>query len=611
MEVDVVHTSTELASTRQEWEELERLDERSSYYASHRFVSTWWDAYANDPDVDLHVVTVRDGGRLVGVAPLTVRRERRGGKPVRAVRFAGQGDYLDFLISPDVAADAVCKQVFRHLDENVEWDLLALTNVPAPSPLAGYLLRSPHNQSFTLHVENPYLDLRSYDGFDAFAAQMMPAKTRKYRNKLLREQDVRFAVIRANDQDIFNRIAELHRQEQRHLRELGREERRSLFDDPARSRHIHDIFTRTDDVRTFAYLGTDDELVGYRTCFQDRRRLLSWNSAYRPDFEQYRIGKVLQHDILEHLYAEGEIDIFDFGAGRYPWKFEWTNDFITTYRLRLTTKAPEPKQSRAIGVKSNEGDSADTAPAARKVESDRAPTRLARVVSRVKRPLARTRDLDRHGPVIWYVPHPDDEAIFMGGSIHSSGRRNILMLLSRGGGSGALGLVNGKLQEPLTAEQFMRARVQEFRRAARALGVHNEDVVVNDLRDGAITEVEVRAIIDRMHERHPRASHRTLSYLDPHRDHATAGRALLGAYEDGVVSNCRFHVPVPLLPDDVGESVPLSEEAMAAKRAALKAYSVWRPEKGRYAIGRHSVRRLIREQSTSPMERVHPPGYQG
>jgi LmbE family N-acetylglucosaminyl deacetylase len=403
----------------------------------------------------------------------------------------------------------------------------------------------------------------------------------------------------------------LHRHEQAHLRDAGREERRSLFDDPARLRHIRNVFTRTDDVRTFAYFGTDDELIGYRTCFQDRRTLLSWNSAYRPDFERYRIGKVLQYDILEHLYDQGEIDVFDFGAGRYPWKFEWTDDFVSTYRLRLTAKAPEQKQSGAVGVVPDERAPTKPLRPEEQVVSHSTSARLGRAVARIKRPLARPRDLDRHAPVIWYVPHPDDETIFMGGSIHSSGRRNILMLLSRGGGSGALGLVNRKLQEPLTAEQFMRARVREFRRAARALGVHNDDVVVNDLTDGAITEVDVRAIIDRMHDRHPRASHRTLSYLDPHQDHATAGRALLGAYEDGVISNCRFHVPVPLVSDDLGEHVPLSEEAMAAKRAALKAYSLWRPEKGHYAIGKHSVRRLIREQSTSPMERVHPPGYQG
>jgi hypothetical protein len=56
--------------------------------------------------------------------------------------------------------------------------------------------------------------------------------------------------------------------------------------------------------------------------------------------------------------------------------------------------------------------------------------------------------------------------------------------------------------------------------------------------------------------------------------------------------------------------VHLDGRALAANRAALGEYEVWRPRQGRYAIGAHSVKKLLKHQSETPTERVHGPDYQ-
>lgn len=214
--------------------------------------------------------------------------------------------------------------------------------------------------------------------------------------------------------------------------------------------------------------------------------------------------------------------------------------------------------------------------------------------------------------MIWYIPHPDDDALFMGGSIfRCRERRNILVPLTRGGGSGAIALINAKLERPLSLEDFMRARCTELTAAARAVGVDESDVIWQDLPDGGVDEEEVHRIILRIAKRHPRAEHRAMSYLDQHKDHAAIGRALLRAYREGAVAEATFHLPVGYADEGLGTRVPLGRPARRAKRAALREYQRWEPENGRYAVGTHSVKKLIKDQLKRPEERVHGPDYVG
>jgi LmbE family N-acetylglucosaminyl deacetylase/CelD/BcsL family acetyltransferase involved in cellulose biosynthesis len=605
MDVDIIASSEGLTSLRREWEELEARDDRAPYYVTHRFVSAWWDAHAASPDVDLHVVVVRLDEQLVGVAPFALRTRVAKGKTRRVLTFASHGDYLGVLVDPGQKADRVLKALMEAVHDNDSWDTVSLRNVPSDSPLASYLLRSEFNEDFTFHIENPYIDLSAFAGFDQYASERLPAKVRKYRNKFLRECGARFRVERGDENGIFDKIAELHQREQQYLADTkDRQERYSLFADPERGSHIRNVFDRTDDAVTFFYESDDGALLGYRTCFEHRGTLLSWNSAYDPGLSQYRIGKIIQFDILEHLFREGSTQVFDFGAGRYPWKFEWTDQFTTTYKLQL-------KRARRSPASSTQPERYD-APADRETVAEPDPLAAPPVPPRSRLARARARVTRRvRPPNIWYAPHPDDESIFMGASIAlATDRDNILVMLTRGGASGAIKKVNARLDKPLTRKEFMRARVRELRAAARALGVAEENLLVKDLPDGGLDVPSVREVISDMAERHPGAVHRTMSYLDPHADHRTAGEALLAAHADGEVKRPVFYVPIPHLDETVGTPVDLSDpRGVAAKKAALQEYHYWAPHERRYAIGQHSVTALIRKQLHAPVEHVHGPGY--
>ena len=261
MQTEIVDSAAGLAELSVEWVDLETRATHPTFYASADFVRPWWDAFGHDPDIDLRVVCARQNGRLVGLAPLALHTERSRNSQVRVLRFTGRGDYLNFLVAEEASSQAVLKSLFRTINTAIGWDTISLTNVPGDSPLGNYLFKSDHNEDFTFHVENPYIDLRRYHDFEEFARTSVPDKAQKYRNKLQREIGFEFRVVQ-NDDTIFERIADLHRLERDHLINVHkRTERHSLFDDPDRRRHIEQIFATTDRPVTFVYLDDNDDLL--------------------------------------------------------------------------------------------------------------------------------------------------------------------------------------------------------------------------------------------------------------------------------------------------------------------------------------------------------------
>lgn len=657
MNIEIITDVAGLEALRDEWVALERADPHASFYATHDWVRCWWAGHHDAPGVELHVVVVRQNRELVGIAPLAVHPLKRKGQRLRQLRVAGRGDELTFLVSPTANPRTVLKDVFKHLAGEPTWHEVDMTNIPAGSPLARHLLSSELHEHVRFHVESPYIDL---EGRSRVSDLAVPDKLGNYRRRFLRDTGARFAVFEDDTDGIFARLAALHLLEKQHLIEAhGRDDRRSLFEDAHRYAHLEALYRTPGRCITFAYLDAAGELLAHRTCFRHGRRLLSWNSAYHPSVERYRVGKVIQYDIVDHVLTNDLADTFDLGAGRYPWKYEWTGEATVSYRVSYSTDLARPEPATPVSRPATTGGLAE-----RPARPSTAPSsRLRRLARRlplgIRRPLVTARrrliggaapgatkppapgrdatsaetpptplsaapptgtaaapdpahqdepttSLGEPRPAVWYVPHPDDETIFMGGAIHHNrSAENLVVLLTRGGASNAINKVNAQLDTPIDREEFMAARLREFQAAVRHLGVGGDQVVVLDLPDGAIEESAVRHVVRDMEGRLPGASHRTMTPSDPHPDHAAAGRAVLNALRAHEIGDAVFLVPYPLV--DAGSGVRLAHPDpgwVQAKRAALAEYQVWDPTAGRYAIGHHSVRKLLESRHDDPYERV-------
>jgi CelD/BcsL family acetyltransferase involved in cellulose biosynthesis len=96
LDVEVFRDPAAFADLRTDWEDLEQRAAEDNIFLTYLWQHAWWDELGQG---QLDIVTFRDQGRLVGLAPTYV--ETVGGFP--ALRFGGGlevSDYLGMLVEP-------------------------------------------------------------------------------------------------------------------------------------------------------------------------------------------------------------------------------------------------------------------------------------------------------------------------------------------------------------------------------------------------------------------------------------------------------------------------------------------------------------------------------
>ncbi len=595
MDVDVVDDTSGLDALEAEWRRLDVADPRGEFYTTFDCVRGWWEAYGRLDTFGLRVLVARQNGAVVGILPLALRRRRSKGREVHVLRFASHGDWMAPVLDPAAPVATVVKALLAHVDADDAWDRLQLDHIRAGSHLGSVLLASDRwNRHLTHQVEHPRIPLAGVAGIEAFERDHgLPSKTRKYRNKLVRDHDVRFVVHDGDDADMFHRLGRLHVAEKQHLvQDAGRDERHSWYEDPQRRTHYERLFATPGAVRTFCYESPGGELLAARSTFRHRDTLLSWTSAYDPALRDYRLGKVIQYDVLDHVLADGDVAVFDFGSGRYPWKFEWTEDFDHSYTLRVERRAaPEaaPLAPAARGVPGPAG----TGPQ-RRVGTPTGPGALARGAVRTARSAARRLVGLATGPAsartdteVWYLARPGHELLAFGAAL-ADVRPDHLVLVHAGVGldKARRRALDAELREPLPDDALAAAVRAEVTDAAAALGVSADRT---RLADGG-SRAAGRAVIAAVVREHPRARHRVAAVDDEDAwviDAVREAAQRIGATVDVVTSGAA--------------ATPESRT-----RRVADAYRKWDPDAGRYAVNRAAASRYLTAVGLDPADpRAH------
>lgn len=209
---------------------------------------------------------------------------------------------------------------------------------------------------------------------------------------------------------------------------------------------------------------------------------------------------------------------------------------------------------------------------------------------------------DTTDPVVFLVPHADDETLTMGPAIERAvdeGDHVIVVLATDGRASGV------REQTGLSVEEFSLARDREFFAACAALGVPAEQVFLAHCVDGALSPSLARTVVGTWTGLFPAGRFRTMSWTDGHRDHAALGAALRDLAPE-VTGEVRFYVK----PDEWSSPVErpqLTSETATGRRylAACDEYALVDPEAGRYGIGRLSVGGVFELRRASDESRWH------
>src|SRR3990170_9034809 len=124
MALSVIQESLEQLSS--EWRGLLSQSSAATIFAEPRWQQVWWENFQRDGQ-KLLLLSVRDGERLVGIAPLMQRDGR--------LSFVGDSevcDYMDFVLAPGLEEPALAA-ILDRLD-GMEWAELELWGLAASSP---------------------------------------------------------------------------------------------------------------------------------------------------------------------------------------------------------------------------------------------------------------------------------------------------------------------------------------------------------------------------------------------------------------------------------------------------------------------------------------------
>lgn len=362
----VLRSTTEVRDLVPAWDALCRRS--ANELSTHPlWMLLWWDVFGRHDLRRLRILSIFDGGELVGLAPIQQRPALyRRVLPLRRLELLGTGedeadeicsDYNGVIAAPGYEATVVDAFV-RHLVDAGRWEQLTLQGIDRDATWVAPLERALTRAGLPFERRelsiSPYVALPAR--FDDYVEQLPPSR-RKFVRKCLRDFDKwaperTFAVVKnAHELVEGQRILEtLHgtRWADAGAQGVFASSKFATF----HRRLMHELLDR--DALQLGWLAVGDRPLAIVYNFLWKGRVHSYQSGRALDLPNtIRVG------ILSHLYAMQDaiargMNEYDFLAGRQRYKLELslhsrTLETIEVWRHPLVRGA-ESLVDRAIRV---------------------------------------------------------------------------------------------------------------------------------------------------------------------------------------------------------------------------------------------------------------------
>jgi len=286
---------------------------------------TWWDCLGEG---ELQVLAVRDGGALIGLAPLFLVSQpfKDGEQPKRLLRLIGgvdASDYLD-LIALRGREREVFNALFDALAKSDRWDVIDLYNVPAASMTRLLLTELVSGRNWTsideVQVVCPIIKLP--DSFEDYLNSLDKKERHETRRKLRRAESVEglkwYALTSKDREHDLDEAAEafinLMMQSRSDKSDFMTAPMRRFFHTMIKATHaggfLHLSFLEVNGVKAASYL-----------CFDYNSQRLVFNSGLdTTQFQSLSAGIVLAARLIEEAIALKYTE-FDFLRGDESYKY--------------------------------------------------------------------------------------------------------------------------------------------------------------------------------------------------------------------------------------------------------------------------------------------------
>jgi CelD/BcsL family acetyltransferase involved in cellulose biosynthesis len=332
--VTCIEDRAQLRALESEWEGLLARTDVASPFLIPGWQFAWLETYGKQRRI--FVLIARDGGELVGLWPLGIRR--RGLFRVLEPLGAGRSDWLDVPVLPshrNVVLSAFLGYLASHRGK---WDLLDLRDILADSPTVGALAPLCDEQRIRLRQQprtiSPYLSLAGT--WEQFLQSKRPKfrSNLKYYRRLPEREGHTLEIRRVPWIDADDPVAV-----------LGAIERRSW---KAREGNLK-VSTPlgAEFYRRFCrYLATKGLLEIWRADFDGAPmafvlnivhggKVYHYNTCYDEQVANFSPGLLLHSEAISDAF-ERRLSEYDFLSGDEPYKERWCSDRRSIVHLALS-----------------------------------------------------------------------------------------------------------------------------------------------------------------------------------------------------------------------------------------------------------------------------------
>jgi CelD/BcsL family acetyltransferase involved in cellulose biosynthesis len=288
----------------------------------------------------LHLLTVRDGGALLGIAPLFVLSEPdKDGQPRRLLRLIGSVDASDYLDL--IAMRGREREVFGAMLEALErlhtWDVIDLWNVPETSPTRALLPELIAARGWSLLDEKQVVCpiIRLPAQFEEYVQSLDKKERHELRRKLRRAEATEgvawYAITGQDHTHDLDEAAEsfiaLMMKSRSDKSDFMTDEMRRFFHQMIHATHtggfLHLAFLEVDGVKAATYLSLD----------YNQKRLVFNSGLETEGLQSLSAGIVLAARIIEDAIQRGYTE-FDFLRGDEKYKYQLGAKDTWIYHVR-------------------------------------------------------------------------------------------------------------------------------------------------------------------------------------------------------------------------------------------------------------------------------------
>jgi len=337
----IIHTAPDILEQLQpEWNALLHNSTADTPFLTYEWQKTWSDCLCSC-EGELHLLTVRDGGALLGIAPLFVLSEPdKDGKPRRLLRLIGSvdaSDYLD-LIAVRGREREVFSAMLDLLEQSDTWDAIDLWNVPEASMTRALLpeLIAPCGWTWLDEKQVVCPIIRLPAQFEDYVQSLDKKERHELRRKLRRAEATEgaswYAITGQDHAHDLDEAAEafiaLMMKSRSDKSDFMTDDMRRFFHQMIRATHdggfLHLAFLEVNGVKAATYLSFD----------YNQKRLVFNSGLETEGFQSLSAGIVLAARVIDDAIQRGYTE-FDFLRGDEKYKYQMGAKDTWIYHVRV------------------------------------------------------------------------------------------------------------------------------------------------------------------------------------------------------------------------------------------------------------------------------------